>query len=83
VMVPVMVTAPTVIWRGWVGNAFRAVGRGFGGRKHTATAVTPEGTEIAIPEGIDSTQRFIKTDGSGLVETEQDGVTVVSRQAAE
>jgi multidrug efflux pump len=83
VMVPVMVTAPTVIWRGWVGNAFRAVGRGFGGRKHTATAVTPDGTEIAIPEGIDSTQRFIKTDGSGLVETEQDGVTVVSRQAAE
>lgn len=83
VMVPVMVTAPTVIWRGWVGNAFRAVGRGFAGRKQTATAVTPDGTEIAIPAGIDSTQRFIKTDGSGLVETEQDGVTVVSRQAAE
>jgi multidrug efflux pump len=83
VMVPVMVTAPSVIWKGWVGNMFRAVGRGIGGRKHTATAVTPEGTEIAIPAGIDSTQRFIKTDGSGLVETEQDGVTVVSRQAAE
>ena len=83
VMVPVMVTAPSVIWRGWVGNAFRAVGRGFGGKKQTATAVTPDGTEIAIPAGIDSTQRFIKTDGSGLVETEQDGVTVVSRQAAE
>ncbi len=83
VMVPVMVTAPSVIWKGWVGNLFRAIGRGFGGKKQTATAVTPEGTEIAIPAGIDSTQRFIKTDGSGLVETEQDGVTVVSRQAAE
>ncbi len=101
VMVPVMVTAPSVVWRSWFGQkVLRPVFAVFGGvfdivfanrsfasfftrRQATEHAVTPDGTEIAIPAGIDSTQRFIKTDGSGLVETEQDGVTVVSRQAAE
>jgi len=86
VMVPVMITAPSVIRHGWIGRLVGTIAmapfRLFGGRK-TATAVTPEGAEIAIPADIDSSKRFIKTEGSGLVETEQDGVTVVSRQAAE
>lgn len=93
VMVPVMITAPSVIKNGWigrlVGSIFAAIGGAiawpfravFGGRKQTA--VTPEGETIEIPADIDSSKRFIKTEGSGLVETEQDGVTVVSRQAAE
>ena len=93
VMVPVMITAPSVIKNGWigrlVGSIFVAIGSAiawpfraiFGGRKHTA--VTPEGETVEIPADIDSSKRFIKTEGSGLVETEQDGVTVVSRQAAE
>ncbi len=93
VMVPVMITAPSVIKNGWigrlVGSMFVAIGSAiawpfraiFGGRKHTA--VTPEGETVEIPADIDSSKRFIKTEGSGLVETEQDGVTVVSRQAAE
>ncbi|CAN7530864.1 efflux RND transporter permease subunit [Devosia sp. LjRoot16] len=93
VMVPVMITAPSVIRQGWIGRLFGAVfgaiGNAiawpfraiFGGRKHTA--VTPEGETVEIPADIDSSKRFIKTEGSGLVETEQDGVTVVSRQAAE
>ncbi len=93
VMVPVMITAPSVIKNGWigrlVGSMFVAMGSAiawpfraiFGGRKHTA--VTPEGETVEIPADIDSSKRFIKTEGSGLVETEQDGVTVVSRQAAE
>lgn len=93
VMVPVMITAPSVIRHGWIGRLFGAVfgaiGHAiawpfraiFGGRKHTA--VTPEGETVEIPADIDSSKRFIKTEGSGLVETEQDGVTVVSRQAAE
>ncbi|WP_439602503.1 efflux RND transporter permease subunit [Devosia sp.] len=93
VMVPVMITAPSVIKNGWigrlVGSIFVAIGNAiawpfraiFGGRKHTA--VTPEGETVEIPADIDSSKRFIKTEGSGLVETEQDGVTVVSRQAAE
>jgi len=87
VMVPVMVTAPSVIREGWLG---RLVGRIFGaimsplfGRRQTAHAVTPDGQTVEIPADIDSSKRFIKTEGSGLVETEQDGVTVVSRQAAE
>ena len=93
VMVPVMITAPSVIRQGWIGRlfgaVFAAIGNAiawpfraiFGGRKHTA--VTPEGETVEIPADIDSSKRFIKTEGSGLVETEQDGVTVVSRQAAE
>jgi len=93
VMVPVMITAPSVIRHGWIGRLFGAVFGAigsaiawpfraiFGGRKHTA--VTPEGETVEIPADIDSSKRFIKTEGSGLVETEQDGVTVVSRQAAE
>lgn len=93
VMVPVMITAPSVIKNGWigrlVGSMFVAIGSAiawpfraiFGGRKHAA--VTPEGETVEIPADIDSSKRFIKTEGSGLVETEQDGVTVVSRQAAE
>jgi multidrug efflux pump len=93
ILVPVMITAPSVIRHGWVGQLF---GRIFGaiwmaitwpfralfGRRK-AIAVTPDGQTVEIPADIDSSRRFIKSDGSGLVETEQDGVTVVSRQAAE
>jgi len=90
VMVPVMVTAPSVIWNSWVGNVlrwighmialpFRAVFGLFGRRK----AVTPEGVEVEIPADIDSAKKYINADGTGLVETERNGVTVVSRQAAE
>lgn len=86
VMVPVMITAPEVIWQGFVGRALRAVGRGiaapfralFGRRK----AVTPEGVEVEIPADADSTRQYIKR-GNGLVEKQQDGVTIVSRDAAE
>ncbi|MBK8083535.1 MAG: hypothetical protein IPK28_06625 [Devosia sp.] len=87
VMVPVMITAPSVIRNGWigrlVGTIVMAPVRLLGGRRTTATAATADGATIAIPADIDSAKRFIKTEGSGLVETEQDGVTVVSRQAAE
>lgn len=93
VMVPVMITAPSVIRRGWVGKLFGSIFGAIGnviaapfrmifGRRKTV-AVTPEGQTVEIPADIDSSKRFIKTEGSGLVETEQDGVTVVSRQAAE
>ncbi len=90
VMVPVMITAPSVIRNGWVGRLFGTI---FGaiafpfrlifGRGRKTVAVTPDGQTVEIPADLDSSKRFIKTDGSGLVETEQDGVTVVSRQAAE
>lgn len=77
VMVPVMITAPSVLWKGVVGRAIRSV---FGRR---GKAITPEGAEVAIPADADSTRRYLVKDRSGLVEKEQDGVTIVSRDAAE
>jgi multidrug efflux pump len=87
IMVPVMITAPTVLWAGikslgaTLGGAIAALWRFMTGRK--AVAVTPEGTEVVIPPDADSARRYITADATGLVETEKNGVTVVSRQAAE
>jgi multidrug efflux pump len=87
VMVPVMVTAPSVVAASAVrmgrriSGLFAALGRLFGlGRR---TAVTPEGATVEIPVGADSVRKYFTRDGSGLVEREQDGVTVISRDAAE
>ena len=81
IMVPVMITAPSVIRNGWIGRLVGGIFAPIFRRK--ATAVTPDGQTVEIPADADSSKRFIKKEGSGLVETEQDGVTVVSRQAAE
>ena len=86
IMVPVMITAPGVIAHqlGWVGGIFGAVGRAIGGvfgrrrRPVHADAVPAE-----MPADLNSATLYMPKDGSGLVETEQDGVTIVSRQAAE
>lgn len=83
VMVPVMVTAPTVIgasakrFGAWIGGLF---GRLIPRRQ---TAVTPEGAAVEIPANADSTRKYFTKDGNGLVEREQDGVTIISRDAAE
>lgn len=85
VMVPVMLTAPSVLGAsakrifGWVLGQLGKVFAPFRRR----TAVTPEGARIEIPDDANSAAKYIGTDGSGLVETEKDGVTIVSRQAAE
>ncbi len=86
-MVPVMITAPSVIWASaksagaWVGSSLSSVGGVFRRRR----AVTPEGVEVEveIPDDVDSAARYIHADSTGLVETERNGVTIVSRQAAE
>jgi len=84
VMVPVMVTAPSVLMASAkrmgarIGGAFTWL---FG--RFRRTAVTPEGATIEIPADADSAKRYMTADTTGLVETEKDGVTVVSRQAAE
>ena len=83
VMVPVMITAPSVIWRGVIGRAIRAVWSGLASMVTRRSAVTPEGATVAIPAGADSTKKYFTKDGNGLVETERDGVTIVSRDAAE
>lgn len=86
VMVPAMITAPTVIWQGIgsIGRFFRRVFGAIGGffaglfgrgRK----AVTPEGVTVDIP---DSAGKFMTTDGTAVPapEVDQNGGT---RQAAE
>lgn len=86
VMVPVMITAPSVLWAAIkrlgsrVANFFAWIGGLFGRRR---TAVTPDGATVEIPPDADSARKYFTKDGSGLVETERDGVTIVSRNAAE
>jgi multidrug efflux pump len=87
VMVPVMITAPSVLWAtikrlgARIASMFAWIGRLFGGGRKTA--VTPEGVTAEIPADADSTRKYFTRDGNGLVETERDGVTIVSRDAAE
>jgi multidrug efflux pump len=88
VMVPVMLTAPTVIGQSAVRIGQR-IGSFFGwlvglvGIGRRRTAVTPEGATVEIPADANSARKYFTTDGSGLVEREQDGVTIISRDAAE
>lgn len=87
VMVPVMITAPSVIWKGVVGRFLRWVGHTVAAPfRSKAVAVTPEGVEVEVPPqqiaAINSADRFVKKDGAGLVEKEANGVTVVSRPEA-
>lgn len=87
VMVPAMITAPSVLWAGIkrLGARIMAflawVGRLFG--RARKTALTPQGATGAIPADADSTKKYFTKDGNGLVETERNGVTIVSRDAAE
>ncbi|HEV7717566.1 MAG TPA: efflux RND transporter permease subunit [Arsenicitalea sp.] len=82
IMVPVMITAPTVIW-----GQIKATGRWFGwaagavfgrGRR----VATPEGVTMTMPSDVNSARAYMNADGTGLVETEKNGVTIVSRQEA-
>jgi multidrug efflux pump len=85
IMVPVMITAPTVIWSQikstgrWIAWAPGALVRLFGGRRRV---VTPEGVTMSMPSDVDSAKAYMNADGTGLVETERNGVTIVSRQEA-
>jgi multidrug efflux pump len=85
IMVPVMITAPNVIW-----GQIRSIGGFFAGLGRAAISPfrkrgkqVPVAPAAAMPEGVDSAARYMSKDGSGLVAKEQDGVTVVTRQAAE
>ena len=94
VMVPVMITAPSVIWASMRRNVVR-IRQVLYAPFRRRTAVTPEGVAVEvpedavanpgqdIPENVDSAAKYIQADGTGLVEKDQDGVIVVSRQAAE
>ena len=87
IMVPVMITAPHVIWgqiksvAGWFAWVGGSIWGAVGGRRRSA--VPSDAVAAEMPADVDSAKRYISTDGTGLVATERDGVTVVSRQAAE
>lgn len=91
VMVPVMVTAPSVIWNSWVGrvihDVFSAIWwfisfpvRLISGNSTNQPQTAAEGD---IPDDINSAAQYLTADSTGLVAKERNGVTVVSRQAAE
>ncbi len=95
IMVPVMITAPSVIWtntRRQVSSVSHVLMSPFRRKKTAAgkdteaevSADTVTGNpEAEIPANVDSAAKYIGGDSTGLVETDKDGVTVVSRQAAE
>lgn len=90
VMVPVMVVAPTVLWAqlkwasqqsgrfgGWIASPFR--------RRRPAAAMPAgfDGMAVEIPGDANSASRYIVTRDSGaLVETDDNGVPIVSRPEA-
>ena len=88
VMVPVMITAPTVMRKqfGWLGSLFGALGSWIASpfRRGKAVAVPAgfDGMAIEVPEDADSAKRYIVSKEAGLTEKEANGVTVVSRRDA-
>lgn len=86
VMVPVMITAPSVMWSQikWAGHQFARLGGFVTGRGRTAQAVPAgfDGMAVEIPDDADSAKRYIVSKDAGLVEKEKNGVTVVSRPEA-
>jgi len=87
VMVPVMITAPTVLWRGMVGRIIRAVFAGiawafravlvnpFRGRQ-PAHAVVPagfDGMAVEIPADADGARRYMVSPNAGLDGTDVPG----------
>ncbi|HQZ12130.1 MAG TPA: efflux RND transporter permease subunit [Devosia sp.] len=84
IMVPVMITAPTTI-KHRLQPVFASIGSFFGRLlpRRSHAAVTPDGTSVEIPADADSSRKYFTKEGSGLVEREKDGVTIISRDAAE
>ncbi|SMQ61530.1 multidrug efflux pump [Devosia lucknowensis] len=87
IMVPVMITAPSVMWNQikWVGGLFAALGGWIGGlfgRKPVAAPAGFDGMAVEVPDDADSSKRYIVSKDVGLQEKEANGVTVVSRRDA-
>jgi len=87
VMVPVMITAPSVMWGQikWLGGLFAAL---FGWlaspfrRRAVATPAGFDGMAVEIPDDADGAKRYIVSKEAGLEEKEANGVTIVSRRDA-
>jgi multidrug efflux pump len=88
IMVPVMVTAPTVMWSQiqWLGSIFARFGRWIASpfRRKPAMAVPAgfDGMAVEVPEDADGAKRYIVSKDAGLVEQKANGVTTVSRRDA-
>jgi multidrug efflux pump len=77
-MVPVMVTAPNVLWRQikWVGHQFGRLGRFVTGRGRQPQMAVPagfDGMAVEIPADADGAKRYIVSKNEGLVGKEQNG----------
>jgi len=90
VMVPVLISAPSV-WRQKLGAMWAGLGRmvhAVGGalsrsRRQPEPALAPATARSDRPADVDSARRYMDVDTTGLVVRERNGVTVVSREAAE
>jgi multidrug efflux pump len=88
IMVPVMITAPTVMWSQikWLGGLFAALGAWIASPFRRGQVVAApagfDGMAVEVPEGTDSSKRYIVSKDAGLKEKEANGVTVVSRRDA-
>ncbi|QQR41031.1 efflux RND transporter permease subunit [Devosia rhizoryzae] len=88
IMVPVMITAPTVMWAQikWLGSIFARLGgwiaSPFRRKPAMATPAGFDGMALEVPEDADGSRRYIVSKDVGLVEKEANGVTVVSRRDA-
>jgi multidrug efflux pump len=88
VMVPVMITAPTVLRKqfAWLGALFGALGGWIASpfRRGQAVAVPAgfDGMAVEVPDDADNSRRYIVSKEAGLTEKEANGVTVVSRRDA-
>ncbi|MEO5806081.1 efflux RND transporter permease subunit [Devosia sp.] len=81
IMVPVMVVAPNVL-KGQIGWLWGVVRKPFRRSQAVATPAGFDGVAVEIPGDADSAKRYIVRKDSGLVETDENGVTVVSRPEA-
>jgi multidrug efflux pump len=87
IMVPVMITAPAVMWSQikWVGSIFGALGGWVASpfrQKEVAVPAGFDGMAVEVPDDADSSRRYIVSKDAGLKEKEANGVTVVSRRDA-
>ncbi|HTM78266.1 MAG TPA: efflux RND transporter permease subunit, partial [Devosia sp.] len=88
IMVPVMVTAPTVMWGQikWLVHHSNRLGAWITSpfRRPAAVAVPAgfDGMAVEIPADADGAKRYIVSADAGLVEKQSNGVTVVSRPEA-
>ncbi|MBF0678385.1 MAG: efflux RND transporter permease subunit [Devosia sp.] len=88
VMVPVMVTAPSVMWKqikgvgAWLSSIGHSIASPFRPKAAVAAPAGFDGMAVEIPDDVDGAKRFIVSKDAGLVEHDTNGVTIVSRRDA-